>query len=550
MSSTTVDLVVRLGLRTGRAEAAAALAERLGIEDFLLFVRDAALDVMIPAPGFPQTLRGGPIWREFLVRCRQPGRHAEIVDLPPGTSRPARALVTSGVGALLLGGTPHDDELRTIESLLPLVGAALDAEQQMIVAAAEALEARGAASSASTLASALEASRAEGARLNERLREEHLRKDEFLAMLAHELRNPLTPLVSSIELLQRGGLDPAAATRQFEVMARQVHQLARLVEDLLDVSRVSRGRIELRRNAIDVGTLVRDAMESSRPLLDARRHVIELSLPRDPVVVNVDPVRITQVVANLLNNAAKYTDPGGRIAVRVKRDGNQAAIDVEDNGLGISAEMLPRVFDLFVQAPVSLERAQGGLGIGLRLVRMLVELHGGHVTAESAGMNRGSRFTVFLPAPEGGLAPEARAVPSTLAGRRDQVRPLRVLVVDDNRDAADTLALILEMTGNHVGIAYSGLKALQIAADLDPDLILLDIGLPELDGYEVARRLRRIARRHVWLVALTGYGSEEDKRRAREAGFDEHIVKPVGADTMQKIVACVGSKLLASVDGA
>lgn len=544
MSSATIDLVVRLGLRNERAQAAEALAERLGVDDFLLFVRDPALDVMIPAHGFPQTLRGGPAWRDFLSRCRQPGRHAGMVDLPPGTSRPALALVTPGVGALLLGATRHEAELDAVESLLPLVGAVLDAEQRMVAAAAEALDAKGAASRSNALANALEASRAEGARLNERLREEHRRKDDFLAMLAHELRNPLTPLVSSIELLQRGGLDPSATTRQLEVMARQIHQLSRLVDDLLDVSRVSRGRIELRRDPIDVGTMVRDAIETSLPLLAARRHVVSLDLPLDPLVVNVDPVRITQVVANLLNNAAKYTHPGGRVEVRVRRYGNDAAIEVEDNGLGMAAEMLARVFDLFMQVPVSLDRAQGGLGIGLRLVRMLVELHGGRVVAQSAGVNRGSCFTVFLPVAADGMVPVARAAPSALVARIDQPRPLRVLVVDDNHDAADSLAMILEMTGNHVGIAYSGLKALQIAPDLDPDLVVLDIGLPEIDGYEIARRLRRVARRNAWFVALTGYGSEGDRRLAREAGFDEHVVKPIDVDAVQMIVARAASRLV------
>ena len=525
----TIELFIALSVPEGREEAARGIAERCAVEQFLLMVRDPEVGILVPAPGFPPTLRGGASWREFLKQCAIPGRHRMRVEMPLGRERDALCVHAHGLAAILLGGPAEPGELATVERLLPMLAHALQAEHRARISAAAAADARGIASRAEALATALEASRAEQARLNAKLREEHRRKDDFLAMLAHELRNPLTPLVTSIELLRRAG---SAPERHLDIMARQVRQLSRLVEDLLDVSRVSRGRIELRRTRLALDEVAADAVEAARPVLEARRHVVTLERPPSPIFVHGDNVRLTQVFSNLLHNAAKYTDPGGRIALRVWQEGQEARAEVSDNGVGIEPSLLDSVFDLFAQAPVSLARAQGGLGIGLTLVRALVELHGGSVSARSDGIGRGSSFLLRLP-----LAVETdmpARTPATPAAHEES--PLRVLIVDDNEDAADSLADILRLLGHHAEVAYSGMQALQLAADVDADVILLDIGLPEMDGYEVARRLRRTLPRDVRLVALTGYGAAEDKRRAREAGFDAHVVKPVMPETIPQLL--------------
>jgi CheY-like chemotaxis protein len=350
-------------------------------------------------------------------------------------------------------------------------------------------------------------------------------------MLAHELRNPLTPLVTSIELIRRSG--GRATDKHLDIMSRQTRQLSRLVEDLLDVSRVSRGRIELRRHRLRLFEVVTDALEASRPFLESRQHRVEVSTTDATVEVDADNVRLTQVFANLLHNAGKYTDPGGTIRLDCGRSGEEAFVKVQDSGLGLEPAMRESVFDLFVQAPMSLARAQGGLGIGLTLVRALVELHGGRVEVASAGLGHGSTFTVRLPLATGVAAVSADLPPDALHAPD---RPVRVLVVDDNEDAANSMAEILRLMGHHAEVAFSGLKAMHIADDVEPDLVMLDIGLPEIDGYEVARRLRRSNRRRVRLVAVTGYGAESDKVRTREAGFDEHVVKPVMPETLAGII--------------
>lgn len=535
----TIDLLIGLADPDGRSDLARRTARRLGADDLLLLVRDPEVGALLPAAGLQQTLDGGPAWRSLLARCASPGRHTGEVDLPPGTRRSALAVVCDGLAAVLVGGSRIEAEVCTLERLLPLLAATLIAEQRAVAARAEAAAAVEEVQRAHALASALEKARAESSRLNSELREEHRHKDHFLAMLAHELRNPLAPLVSSIELLRRRALDPAARERQIEAMARQVGLLSRLVEDLLDVSRVSRGRIELRRERLPVRDVVADAVESSRSLIEARHHRLDVSLPDEPLPIDADRFRLTQVFSNLLHNAAKYTDPGGRLAISVEGEEETAVVRFTDDGVGIAADLLPRIFDLFAQAPVSLDRAQGGLGIGLTLVRALVELHGGSVAAESGGPGRGSTFTVRLPLAAAGEA----AAPLPAPPRDDAATPaLRVLVVDDNEDAADSVRELLTiLLGHHAEVAYSGAVALQIAPDLDPDLLLLDIGLPEMDGYELARRLRRMVRPDAWFVALTGYGSDEDRRRSREAGFDEHVVKPLMLDELRELVRRAGS---------
>jgi signal transduction histidine kinase/ActR/RegA family two-component response regulator len=543
----TLELIAALSNASRRAEAARALGARLGCEDLLLFVRDPELRVLLPAPGFPATLHGGPSWRAFIAECLEPGRHQAQVELPGGRWRRAMALVPDGMAVVLLDGEPKEHELALLETVMPLLSMALHAEQHAAFESAQAADARSLASRTNALADALEAARAEGAKLNAELREEQRRKDDFLAMLGHELRNPLTPLVTSIELLRRMGPGPPGTERTLEVMARQTRQLSRLVEDLLDVSRVSRGRIELRRERLTLRDLVEDALEANRPLLESRRHRVRVHGADEPLTVNGDRARLTQVFSNLVHNAAKYTDPDGAIEVRLESEAGWADVHIADNGIGIAGDMQARVFDLFTQAPVSLARAQGGLGIGLTLVRSLVDLHGGRVEVKSGGLGQGSTFTVRLPLAE--ARADAPAEESPQAPHRPcRERALRVLVVDDNEDAADSLAEVLRTMGCDADVAYSGTVALQLAGDLGFDMVLLDIGLPQLDGYEVARRLRRVGNRDALLVAVTGYGMEEDRRRSREVGFDEHLVKPVPIDTLARLAERAAERAAAVSD--
>jgi signal transduction histidine kinase/ActR/RegA family two-component response regulator len=367
------------------------------------------------------------------------------------------------------------------------------------------------------------------------LLESDRRKDEFLAMLAHELRNPLAPILTAARYLEERG--PAQPDLEWarEVILRQLRRLTRLVDDLLDVSRIAQGKIELRREPVDVGAVVARAVEMSRDLVERRRHELAVTLPATPPWITADPLRLEQVLANLLNNAAKYTPEGGRIELAVEHQAGEVVFRVRDNGIGIETEMLARVFDPFVQLHRSADRAQGGLGIGLALVRSLVEMHGGRVAACSAGSGRGSEFLVHLPA-AGEAAPAS--VRSALAEESAApAPPRRILVVDDNADAADSLALLLRLGGHDVQTAYDGPAALAAAAAFRPEVVLLDIGLPRMDGLEVARRLRaEHAPGNMVLVAVTGYGQEEDRRQAGEAGFDHHFTKPLEIDALNALL--------------
>lgn len=359
-----------------------------------------------------------------------------------------------------------------------------------------------------------------------KLKEEDGRRNDFLAMLAHELRNPLAPICSSVEVLRRPGAAPELAGKAREVIGRQVEHLIRLVDDLLDVSRITRGKIEIQRQRVALQDVVLSGIEISRTLIDGCHHQLTTSLPEKRLYVSGDAMRLAQVVSNLLNNAAKYTPERGSIEVSVARKGTFGIITVRDNGLGIPREMLPRVFDMFVQADRSLDRSRGGLGLGLTLVRQLVELHGGSVEALSDGAGKGSTFVVSLPlirAEKGG-----KRRPSRASDARKVHAVHRVLVVDDHVDSAAMLAELLNMHGQDVRTADNGPRALETAAEFQPDLVLLDIGLPDMDGYEVARRLReQPANRLTRLVALSGFGHQEALERSREAGFQHHLVKPV-----------------------
>jgi signal transduction histidine kinase/ActR/RegA family two-component response regulator len=366
------------------------------------------------------------------------------------------------------------------------------------------------------------------------LREAHRRKDEFLAILAHELRNPLAPIRNSLHILRLTSQHDPTVRRAGETMERQVGHIVRLVDDLLEVSRITSGKIELRRERVEVATVVRSAAETSRPLIAAASHHLSLEVPPEPLMLEADPVRLAQVFANLLNNAAKYTDAGGQIGLTVRREGRGVVISVRDTGMGIPREMLPRVFELFTQVDRHGERAQGGLGIGLTLVKSLVELHDGTVEAYSEGPGRGSEFVVRLPlaAPRGiGDIPAAAAGPVAALALR------RVLVVDDNRDAAESLGMLLKLLGADVEVAYDGASALEALATYRPTIVLLDIGMPGMDGHEVARRIRSQPEfDDVTLIALTGWGQEEDRRHARTAGFDYHLIKPADIGAIETLL--------------
>jgi PAS domain S-box-containing protein len=372
------------------------------------------------------------------------------------------------------------------------------------------------------------------------LREEARRKDEFLAMLGHELRNPLAPIRSGLAVLAHPRTDAEAAARVRGMMGRQVEHLVRLVDDLLDIARIMQGKIDLRRDRTDLAGVVARAVETARPGIDGRNHALAVDLPPGPVWVDGDEVRLTQVVANLLNNAAKYTDPGGRVGVALAADGGEAVVRVTDSGVGIPADKIGAVFDLFVQVDKAAARTDGGLGVGLTLVRRLVEMHDGAVSAASGGPGAGSEFTVRLPMRNERPEPkQAGADGSSDAAVRSPQSAMqkRVLVVDDNADAAATLSAVLELHGHQVWTAHDGQAALGLAANgCRPDAVVLDIGLPGMDGYEVARRLRAGPSAGAVLIALTGYGQDDDRRKATAAGFDHHFTKPVDLDQLAKVL--------------
>ena len=361
------------------------------------------------------------------------------------------------------------------------------------------------------------------------------RKDEFLAMLAHELRNPLAPISAAAMLLDMGSLNETRVRHSSAIIGRQVRHMTRLVDDLLDVSRVTRGLIELERSLLDVRAVVDEAVEQVRPQLDARRQRLALHLPSQPLMVEGDRARLVQVLANLLGNAVKYTLDDGAIGVQAEVREDQLVLTVSDNGIGMEPELTARAFDLFSQAKRSSDRSQGGLGLGLALVRNLVELHGGTVTCASPGLGQGSTFTLTLP-----LAASAVAVQPQPGAASRRAGGLRLLVVDDNVDAATTLAMLLEASGHEVFIEHESLRALELARSARPDACLLDIGLPDIDGNELARRLRaQPETAHSVLIAVSGYGQEADRRLALDAGFAHHLVKPVDLDDLMAVLATV-----------
>jgi len=374
-------------------------------------------------------------------------------------------------------------------------------------------------------------------RLNEALAEANRRKTEFLATLAHELRNPLAPLSNGLHLMRMGSSKPELLEKTRQMMERQIQHMVHLVDDLLDVARISTGKVELRRARMDLKDVVATAVETSASLIDAGNHKLSVALPAEPLPMDADPTRIAQVVSNLLNNAAKYTPPGGRIALKVAVEDGAAVLSVSDTGIGIGEDALAKVFEMFAQVPSSVAKPQGGLGIGLSLVQSLVALHGGSVSVASPGPGQGSTFTVRLPL----LSPESE-VTSRMAQTSDPAKAgqLQVLVVDDNTDAAESLGVLLEIEGHAAHIAHSGAEALQVAQAQPLDVVFLDIGLPDMTGYDVAKRMRLLPNmQKTQLVALTGWGTQDDRQRTREAGFDRHLTKPAELPAVEELLRAV-----------
>jgi PAS domain S-box-containing protein len=378
-------------------------------------------------------------------------------------------------------------------------------------------------------------------RAEEALRDADRRKDEFLAVLAHELRNPLAPIRYAVAWAQRDGCGTAGRLQAQAIIERQVEHMSRLLDDLLDVSRITRGTLLLRRSSVDLRAALAAAQEAARPLLEAKGHALAVTLPPMPARLVADPVRLAQILANLLVNAAKYTDTGGHIEVEARAEKGELVVAVRDDGIGIPAELMPRLFTLFAQASPALERSEGGLGIGLSLVRGLVELHGGSVAAHSSGPGHGAEFVVRLPIGEPTTVDPPDESPP--ARTSSHPRPLRVLVADDNRDSAASCAALLESSGHEMSIAHSGSEAFELACSVEPDALLLDVGMPGLNGYQLAQRIRGTGwGRAATLIAITGWGQEQDKRRAREAGFDHHLTKPIDPSSLEGLLQGVAPR--------
>lgn len=546
-----VSIFIELQNPGTRFVATSKLALYAGVAQVLIFGRDAEVGIFLPAPGLPQTLRAGRRWQDFLRQCAEAGSaEASLPSAEFDTDSPVWGQCDSGgkVIVVFIGAEPAAPTRAAIVALLPLIGAKLAGELAEIAAVGLAAAARESHRRANELNTALDVSRRELQSAYQRvedelvfrreaeakLRDADRRKDEFLAMLAHELRNPLAPIGMAAKILRVGQMTPDRVKQTCEIIDRQIRHMTKLLDDLLDVSRVTRGLVVLTQGVHDIVAIVRDAVEQARPLIDARCHHLSLTVPAQAAQVRGDGTRLVQIVTNLLNNAAKYTPQGGVIELELKLDAGTVQIVVRDNGTGIDASLLPHIFDLFVQGERSFDRAQGGLGIGLALVKSLVEQHDGSIGVASAGHGAGSEFTIRLPRAQA-VTPALEIPPH---GNTAESRALKILIVDDNADAADTLSMYLSTFGHQLHVAYEGHRGLALAAGAAPDVLLLDIGLPDIDGYQLARRLRALPQTaHATLIALTGYGQDSDRERSIAAGFDHHLTKPVDVAALLRLVA-------------
>jgi PAS domain S-box-containing protein len=475
--------------------------------------------------------------REFIADTDQPSgawldKYISPDDQPHVTAAIVEAIRTKSVFEL-------EHRVRRVDGSL---GWTLSRAVPILDANGEIVEWFGAASDATRRKEAEEALR----RSQTELREADRRKDEFLAMLAHELRNPLAPLRNMLEVMKRTTGDGDLVRQARDTMERQLGQMVRLVDDLLDVSRITRNRLDLRKERVELAPVIYDVVEMCRPLVLCVGHEIAVSVPPEPIHLHADPVRLTQIFGNLINNSCKYTAPGGRIWLTAEPQGNDVVVKVKDTGVGIPPDKLNGIFEMFAQVDRSLERSQGGLGIGLTLAKRLAEMHDGSLTAHSEGPGRGSEFVVRLPV----LSEESKADPPPEPAAERHTMARRILVVDDNRDSATSLAMLLQLTGNDTQTADDGLGAVEQAEAYRPDVILLDIGLPKMNGYDACREIRRQPwGKEIVVIALTGWGQNDDRRKSKDAGFNAHLVKPVDYAALLKLLAWSESVATISLPG-
>lgn len=529
---------------TDRKALVQQLAPLYRADDLAVFLKDRQVNLFLPIPGLSQRLRNGRAWQSFLARCDQDGRAQDRLQWA-GNEQPVTVMaVRSSANAILVlvGDSAHIEDDDELLIMLPMLAWAFDKENQARASAANAALALEKETSAHLLAEALDKARAklaaalvEAQRAHAALHLADQRKDEFLAILAHELRNPLAPLGNGIELLKFAEDNPGLLPDIRRMMDNQLRQMVRLIDDLMDVSRITRGKVTLKFQRVPLMQIIDAAIEGARPTIDRLQHTLNVSASDENIILNADAARLAQVFSNLLTNAAKYTDPGGRIDLSVSGTPTEVVITVKDSGVGLDAGEVDNIFDMFVQVNRSSEDARGGLGIGLTLVKRLVELHRGTVIAKSEGRGAGSEFIVTLPKATLRQAPSPKQSPSPANDLHCE--PLSLLIVDDNEASASTMSTIAELLGHEPDIAFTGRDALAKARLRPPNILLLDIGLPDISGYEVCRRLRQEpAFDRTLIVAQTGWGQERHKQRGREAGFDYYLVKPLNMEHLQKII--------------
>jgi signal transduction histidine kinase len=543
------QLLVALAAPAGRAETARVLAKSLGANDLILFVKDEEIGVRIPAPGFPQTLQNGRKWRDFIEVAATRGRHDDRFPMRPGGEPvDVRALAASDGSVLaLIGGMPRLPEAEGMVELMPLLTRSLRAEHAILAASGRAEAARHAAAQAQSLGQTLSHTRKELQRALGAAEAAARAKDEFLAVVSHELRTPLNGILGWAQLMAMGALDDAAKIRALSAIERNAKAQARLIEDILDLSRISSGRVRLNVSPVDLASIVDAAIDVVRPAAEAKSIRLQTVIDTGVSTISGDPDRLQQVLWNLLSNAVTYSGPGARIYIRLRRIDSHVELSVADTGLGITSDFLPFVFDRFRQADNSATRRHGGLGLGLSITRHLVEMHGGTIGVASEGEGKGSTFTVCLPlsAVQHDAQPVAdlRRLPAPgESAPVDLLRldGLRVMVVDDEADARDLLSTVLRGSGAQVTAARSVSEALECANATRPDLLISDIEMADEDGYSLIRKFRSSPIpefRSVPAIALTAYAGPGDRMRALEAGFQMHMAKPVQPAELVLVVA-------------